>query len=114
MQLGLSYVDAGRTSEAIAAYDRALAVDPLDARVLNNLGAVYNNLRRPESARPLLRRAVAREPRFLEAQMNLGVAEAMAGDLAGAERAFAAALSIQPDHAFARTALEDVRRARAR
>jgi Flp pilus assembly protein TadD len=111
MQLGVALVDAERLADAVAAYERALRVDPLYAPVLNNLGALYSRLGRPGDAQPLLRKAVEQAPGFFEARMNLGVVEAMRGDLAGAERAFAAAVALRPDDPLARTALEDVRRA---
>lgn len=113
-QLGLSLMEAGRTVEGLQAYHRALSLDPSSATALVNLGAAYNHLGQPEAGRPFLLRAIQVAPDSFEAHMNLGIGLRMTGDLAGAERAFASALSVRPRELAALSALRDVQRIRHR
>jgi LPXTG-motif cell wall-anchored protein len=111
MGLGTSLADRGRPAEAIAAYHRALAQNPSDARTLNNLGATYNAVGDPASGRPFLLRAVEVSPRYFEALMNLGLGYRLSGDERAAERAFSAALAARPGDPGALEALAAVRAA---
>jgi protein O-mannosyl-transferase len=108
-QLGMSLIDAGHHADALRAYHRALAVDPTYAMALVNLGAAYNGAGQPESGRPFLLRALEVAPGHFEALMNLGIGYGISGDLAAAERAFAAAVSARPWNAGAVAALERAR-----
>jgi tetratricopeptide (TPR) repeat protein len=107
--LGISLFDAGRSAEAIQAYRQAIAEDPFYAMALNNLGATYNTMGQSSIGRPFLLRAVQVDPEYFDAYMNLGIGFRMSGDLAGAERAFSAALSIRPQSPEARDALRDLK-----
>ena len=65
--LGDIHQSRGRLAEAAAAYERAVALDPRQARALNNLAWLYATskdpaLRRPERALALARRAAALDP----------------------------------------------------
>jgi Zn-dependent protease with chaperone function len=65
--LGDIHQGRGRLAEAAAAYEQAIALDPRQARALNNLAWLYATsqdpaLRRPERALALARRAAALDP----------------------------------------------------
>jgi tetratricopeptide (TPR) repeat protein len=64
----------GRVDEAIAHYQRALALAPTSAAVLNNLGIAY--LRKNDAARAsdAFRRALRAEPENVSSHTNLGLA----------------------------------------
>lgn len=110
--LGMSLVDAGRPYEAIEAYYQAVSVDPFHPMALNNLGAAYNTVNQPLQGRTYLLRAIQVAPDYFDAHMNLGISYRMTGDLAGAERAFASALSLRPQASDALRALQQVRASR--
>jgi type II protein arginine methyltransferase len=59
---------------AIAAYRRALAVDPNYADALNNLGVIYRAQGQSSQAIEILRRAATLKPDLAEAQKNLRTA----------------------------------------
>ncbi|HXJ01620.1 MAG TPA: tetratricopeptide repeat protein [Micropepsaceae bacterium] len=61
----------GDAKSAIAAYQRALALDPNYADALNNLGVIYRMQRQPDKAVESFRRAAALKPELAEARKNL-------------------------------------------
>ena len=64
----------GDVPGAVAAYRRALAVDPNYADALNNLGVIYRTQGQSSQAIEILRRAAALKPELAEAQKNLRTA----------------------------------------
>src|SRR4029079_18474050 len=64
----------GDISGAVAAYRRALAVDPNYADALNNLGVIYRAQGQSSQAIDILRRATSLKPDLAEAQKNLRTA----------------------------------------
>jgi len=94
---GLLFDTAGRYEEAIAAYDRALAIKPDKDKAFNNKGTALRNLGRYEEAIAAYDQALAIKPDKHEAFYNKGFA---LGDLGRYEEAIAAydhALAIKPD-----------------
>lgn len=94
--LALCHRAAGEVGAATAAFERALALAPNDARLLNNYA---NHLRRAGDlprAVELYRRALATTPDHGEAWMNLGLALGDAGDAAGACQALERAVALRP------------------
>lgn len=69
--LGAALNGLGDQGGAIAAYERALALDPDYAVVLSNLAAVYRAQGETQRAIEALRRALAIDPNLTEAQLNL-------------------------------------------
>ena len=63
-----------RFEEALACYDRVLAINPKLAVVLSNRGSVLQALKRPGEALANLDKALAIEPDNVEALSNRGVA----------------------------------------
>jgi tetratricopeptide (TPR) repeat protein len=70
--LGRAASELGRHDEAIAAYERALRIEPDDIYSINNLGNAYRDSGRPRQAMQLWREAVRINPGYLQAWNNLG------------------------------------------
>jgi tetratricopeptide (TPR) repeat protein len=84
---------AGRLEEALAAYDRALAVDDGDPAIVSDRGLVLSALERHEDALRDWERAVDMDPTFTAAHQNAARMRFLAGedDAAAAHLAAAAA-----------------------
>jgi DNA-binding transcriptional MerR regulator len=91
-------LDAERSTfaAAIAAYERALELDPEHADALCNLGSVYFNQNRRELARSCYERTLGLEPQHLEAHLNLATLLEEDGQDAAALRHYRRALAIDP------------------
>jgi tetratricopeptide (TPR) repeat protein len=63
----------GRSKEAVASYDRVLAIKADYAQVLTNRGAALWDLKRSEDALASHDKALAIKPDFAEALTNRGV-----------------------------------------
>jgi tetratricopeptide (TPR) repeat protein len=70
-QQGLELADSGRHADAIAAFERALAARPNDARVLFALGRTADAIGHGGAAESFFRRVLDQEPDRLEALVNL-------------------------------------------
>ncbi len=93
----VALVNLGRLGDAIADYERALAICPDDAGLNYNLGLAFAQNGNFRSARSAFSRAVSLKPDFVEAHGNLGVAHQELGEPSDAVAAFERALSLQPD-----------------
>ena len=83
--------------QAIASYDRALAIKPDDDSVWNNRGNTLGKLGRLEEAIASYDRALQINPEKVSAWNNRGVALGNLGRLEAAMASFAQALAIKPD-----------------
>lgn len=97
---------------AIADLAAAAALLPADARVHNELGLLYMDVREPAAAVDAFRRAVAIDRGFARAWNNLGTAQRERGDLRDAEASFACAAEADPAYPLAWTNLGVLRRER--
>ena len=80
-ELGLACNRLEDTAEALAAYRRALEIDPTHHGAQVNLGLVYlSQLGEPQRARECFEAAVAAHPASVAAQANLGLALEEAGE----------------------------------
>lgn len=93
---GLALQRSGQYGAALAAYERALALDPEDPSLLNNIGAVRRSLGDLEGAREALRRAIELDPRYAPAWSNLGLVLDALGERQEAALAFQTALRLDP------------------
>ena len=107
-ELGVVLDRAGRLSDAIAEYRRALDHNPNHLEALNNLGVALAGQGRMDEAARRFERVLAVDPENADAHANLGLALAAAGARDDAARAFREALRLDPDHAGARGGLEDI------
>jgi Flp pilus assembly protein TadD len=99
--LGNLWQRQDRFTDAIAAYDKALALAPDHARALNNRGAALHRLGRYEEAMASAGRALDLQPDFADAAVNLGNALDGSGRRAEAIESFRRALTLRPDMALA-------------
>jgi tetratricopeptide (TPR) repeat protein len=88
--------DRATYAAAIAAYERALALDPECADAHCNLGSVYFNQSRRSLARACYERALTLVPGHLEAHLNLATLLEEEGQDAGALRHYRRALALDP------------------
>ncbi|QJR15403.1 tetratricopeptide repeat protein [Usitatibacter palustris] len=70
--LALLLGQQGRTQEAIAGFERALAVDPSWYEARNNLGLALEDALQWKAAEAAYREAIALSPTFAQAHQNLG------------------------------------------
>jgi tetratricopeptide (TPR) repeat protein len=93
---GAAHARAGRTRDAIAAYERAARADPADFRADYSLATLYLHQGRADLAAPRLERVIQRRPDLFEAQHNLGAALQTLERWAGAAQAYERALALRP------------------
>jgi Tfp pilus assembly protein PilF len=98
---GYAAQERGELAAAAECYEEALALDPAQAPVHNNLGNVYQALGRGEEAVAAFRSAIAADDAFAEAHLNLGIALHQAGALEEAAESYRAALRRKPALALA-------------
>jgi tetratricopeptide (TPR) repeat protein len=89
--LGTIFQAMGRHREARREYSRALTLEPDAAYAWSNLCYAWLLEGHSDEATAACETALRVDPNLSAAQNNLGLARAQAGDLAGAERAFALA-----------------------
>jgi tetratricopeptide (TPR) repeat protein len=70
--LGMALSHLGRSAEALADYEKALALEPDYPEALNNRAITLEALRRHTEAETAYRRAIAIRPNYAEAWGNLG------------------------------------------
>jgi predicted O-linked N-acetylglucosamine transferase (SPINDLY family) len=100
-QLGNALIAQGRTDQAVAHYERALALKPDYAEAHNNLGMALGMQGKIGQAVTHLRQAIALQPDFVAAHNNLGNALSMQGETDQAVTHFERALALDPDYAEA-------------
>lgn len=112
-------VDRRRFEDAEALLERAIHLAPFWADPVVELGASYNQSRRPAEALATYRRALALIERFPHnaplkpmALRGVGFAQVELGDLDAAEAAYRSALELDPDSQVARKELDYIRRQR--
>ena len=72
VNLGVAYIDAGQTANAIEALEKAVSLQPDDATAYGNLGAAYCDIRQFDNAMDCLKKALEIRPDFALAYANLG------------------------------------------
>ncbi len=89
--------DRGQLQEALAEYERALAIEPKNWQAEYNLGNARLKLGDVDGAVAAYERALAVEPTFSKAVINLGAAESRRGNFAKAIATLRRALILEPD-----------------
>lgn len=87
----------GRSQEALAPMQKAIALSPNDAEAHNNLGNIFKDVGRLSDAEISLRRALKIEPHNAQAHYNLGIALTGLERPIDAESCFRRASQIKPD-----------------
>jgi serine/threonine-protein kinase len=90
-----------RNAEALACYERALRLDPLDRFALLGKGNLFIATSRLEEAGMLIARAILAYPAERRFADQLGTLRFKQGDYRAAEAAFRHSLEIEPDAAYA-------------
>jgi len=99
--LGDAYTDKGNDGEALAAYERALALEPANASALRGAAFVYTRTKADAKAAAVLEKYLKIEPRDAQAHADLGAAYFATGNQQGAELEFRQAMRIDPECASA-------------
>lgn len=108
-QTGRKHQQAGDFSEAIAGYEKVLAIDPAYVEAHNGLGVVHAQMDNHQLAVRHLTAAIKLAPLASHLHNNLGYAHLLQGNLADAEHGFQQALQLDPENEQARTNLMTVR-----
>ncbi len=98
-RLGVTLRHGGKLAEAIAAYQRAIELDPKDAYLHNGLGNVYRDLGHYEDALAEYQRAIALDPKFDDPHNGLGSVYAELGRTDEAIAEYQRAIELDPTFA---------------
>ena len=98
---GLNFSANGNYAEAVAAYDKAVFINPGNADAWNNRGIALENLGRFSEAVSSYDKAVILQPGSAEAWYNRGVAFRKMGRYADAVASYDKAVAINPSYAEA-------------
>ena len=96
--LGAALIMLGADEDALAAFDRAVALRPDVASWHNDRGQALARLGRQEEALAAFERACTLQPGFVEALNNAGNLQAELGSYQQAHQLFQRALAISPHH----------------
>ena len=88
----------GRIAEAVVEYEKALAMNPVDAFVLNSLGVCFGHLGQMDQAVEYFKRAQKAEPEDFMAYYNLGYALMAQGKMNEAAGQLGKGLELNPNH----------------
>lgn len=94
---GVAYLGDGRTSDAIADFERSIAINRDQFGVYNNLGIIYNKMNMPEKSMEALRKAMSLNPDYAGTYNNLGNTYARLGREREALEAFEKAVKLDPN-----------------
>ncbi len=101
-QRGLELEEAGSpVPDCIAAYERAVSLNPSAAGALVNLGTIFFRQKQYEDAERFYRRALEADPRYTLALFNLANLNDERGDVEAARELYREALKITPSYADA-------------
>ncbi len=97
---GINLANANRLEEAIACYQKAIALNPNFTVALYNLGTSLQALMRLDEAANAYRKVLALDPGFFEAHGNLGMVLQLQGKLIDAIASYRKTLAINPNDAL--------------
>jgi tetratricopeptide (TPR) repeat protein len=101
-QSGLELEESGAPmSEAVAAYKKAVELNPNAAGALVNLGTIHYHLRKFKEAADYYQKAIDVDPRYALAHFNLGNLRDEQGQTEKAFEHYEMALKLSPDYADA-------------
>jgi len=94
--LGVLYQDAGRLDDAVAEFQRALAIDPRHVKARSNMGVALLQSNRIDQAAAELRQAMTSDPRNVEAIVNFALVQRALGRSIDARTLLLRALTLDP------------------
>jgi tetratricopeptide (TPR) repeat protein len=97
-EVGQAYADAGLVHEAIAEYEKAVALCPQFADLRTRLAALFREISEYARAREQYEAAVQARPNYVPARIQLGVTLLSLGDRDGAAKQWNKVLEIEPDN----------------
>lgn len=106
--LGVAYAQLGRQVESREAFNRALALDPMNPEALLGLGVGYARSDSPPEAAAAFKKLLKLQPGNSMALLNLGMVSAQAGKYEQAERYLLEATRVNPQLVPAYSALGDI------
>jgi len=109
--MGSLLASQGKMLEAIEHFEQSLRLSPNQARTLCNLGSAFACLAEFSKAQQKYEAALRIEPDDAETYFNLGLCLQQQGRTNEAMEKFGRALAINPQHAGARQAINELRRA---
>ena len=107
-RLGAILSLAGKNEEAIAAYQRAIALDPKGAYPHNGLGNVYSDLGKYDDAIAAYQRAIQLDPKYAAPHNGLGNVYSELGKYDDAIAAYQRAIQLDPKDAAPHNGLGSV------
>ena len=94
--LGLAYLEQGRSGEARRAFEAALEIQPADAKAQLNLAIAQAQAGELDQARRGLEALAIERPNMAQVRANLASVLARQGDLAAARREYKRAIELDP------------------
>ena len=108
LALAEAYSERGNESEALSAYNRVLALEPVNPAALRGAAAIYLRNQVNDKATALLEVLTKVDGRDQQAHTDLAAAYAATGNRDGAESQYQQALRLKPDSASALMGLGNV------
>ena len=105
---GWACLDKGKYDDAIADFDKAIALDPNDAAAYGNRGNAYYSKGEVDRAIADYTKAIALDPKLVQARYNRGIAYRKKGDKEQAIADFRKALEIDPSDQDAKNSLKQL------
>ncbi len=99
--MGLALYYQGKLDEAIAAYQKAIEIDPDYADAYYNIGIALRKQGKLDEAIAAYQKAIEIDPDYADAYYNIGIALRKQGKLDEAIAAYQKAIEIDPDYAKA-------------
>lgn len=99
INLGINLKEADRLQEAIAAFQKSLALDPNSPQGYLNLGQLYEKISMTQEAEGYYQKALEVDPLYANTYSNLGDLARKNGQLPEALSYYKMALGVQPDAA---------------
>jgi tetratricopeptide (TPR) repeat protein len=96
--LGVACQHAGQTADAVAAYQRALALDRDLMEAHYNLGCLWLEQNKPDAAQSEFTAYTLRRSKATEGWLKLGLAQMQSHDVTAAEKSFSTVLYLNPNN----------------
>ena len=103
--LGSSYKEQGKITEAIEAYKKSIALSPMHVEPYYNLGVLYQETGKYAEALPYYQKTLELDPKHVQAATNMGTLYNQMGKTEEAIAAYKKALAIDPRYGTARVNL---------